>query len=133
MFDSKYESIQTTIVTKLTSGCNRETGLLNSAKNGTLQNSFINASTFSYCTSVMGGTASSTVGTPGVRFVKEFVVVLGDGSRLVFDAGDFFLLLLPADEGLSGMEANESIFLAVVCLRFLEALEGLDSLEVCDS
>jgi hypothetical protein len=55
-------------ITQLTSGCNNETGLENSAKNGTLQNSCINASTFSYCASVMGGTGSSNVGTPGLRF-----------------------------------------------------------------
>jgi hypothetical protein len=52
----------------LTSGWSKETGRPNSAKNGTLQNSFISASTFSYCTSVMGGTGSSTDGTPGWRF-----------------------------------------------------------------
>mmetsp|Transcript_23506 Transcript_23506/g.55694 ORF Transcript_23506/g.55694 Transcript_23506/m.55694 type:complete len:242 (+) Transcript_23506:1351-2076(+) len=46
----------------MSSGCNRATGRLNSARSGTWQNCFISASSFRYWISVMGSTASSMVG-----------------------------------------------------------------------
>ena len=54
-----------------TSGWSNDTGRLNSARKGTLQNSVMSASAFSYCTSVISGTTSSMDGTPGFRLMSE--------------------------------------------------------------
>mmetsp|Transcript_25861 Transcript_25861/g.43848 ORF Transcript_25861/g.43848 Transcript_25861/m.43848 type:complete len:262 (-) Transcript_25861:248-1033(-) len=113
------------------SGCKSDTGRLNSAKKGTLQNSVMRACTFSYSASVMSGTESSRDGTPGLRLSTLAVVSDDFVDFLPVDALDFLVLPLSL-AFLAGVlrffGADLGVFALIISLLLLTAagvLEGL--------